>query len=50
VGEIDLPHLVGLFGGEADVGRFRFLLRLRNDQPGPLQDAPYCVVASETVS
>jgi hypothetical protein len=40
VGEIDLPHFVGLLGGETDVGRFGFLLRLRGDQPGPLQDAP----------
>ena len=29
VGEVGLPHLVGLFGGEPDMGRFRFLLRLR---------------------
>jgi hypothetical protein len=42
VGEVDLPHLVGLFGGEADVGRFGFLLRLRDDQPGRLQGAPDC--------
>ena len=37
VGEIDLPHFVGLLGGETDVGRFGFLHRCRGDQSGLLQ-------------
>ena len=40
VGEVGLPHFVGLLGGEADVGGFRFLVRLRGDQSGALQGAP----------
>jgi hypothetical protein len=40
VGEINLPHFVGLLSGETDVGRFGFLFRLRDDQPGLLQFAP----------
>ena len=34
VGEVGLPALVRLFGGEADVGGPRSLLRLRGHQPG----------------
>jgi hypothetical protein len=33
VGEVGLPALVGLLGGEPDVGRVRSLLRLRRHQP-----------------
>jgi hypothetical protein len=32
VGEVGLPALVGLLGGEADVGRLRLLLRLGDHQ------------------
>src|SRR5829696_8182197 len=46
--EIGLPHLVGLLGGKGDIGRFRFLLRLRDDQPGPFNVRQ--IVATDTVS
>jgi hypothetical protein len=34
VGEVSLPAFVGLFGGKADVGRFRAFLRAGCDEPG----------------
>jgi hypothetical protein len=36
-----LPHLVGQTGFETDVGRFRTLLRLRDDLPVSGQDPPH---------
>ena len=39
VGEVGLPRLVGLVGLEADVGRLRFLLRLRNHQSSGCESA-----------
>jgi hypothetical protein len=40
VGEVGLPHLIRQFRGEPHIGRFRFLLRLRDEQPSLLQGAP----------
>lgn len=40
VGDVGLPAFVGQRGFEADVGRFRALLRLRGDEAGPFQGAP----------
>jgi hypothetical protein len=33
VGEVGLPAFVGLFGGEANIGRLRPFARRRGDQP-----------------
>jgi hypothetical protein len=40
VGDVGLPAFVGLLGGEAGVGGFGPLVRLRGDEPAGGQDAP----------
>ena len=48
VGEVGLPHLVGLLGGETDVGRLGFFFGSAVINPARLKIRQ--MVASETVS
>ncbi len=40
VGDVELPPLVGLLGGEPQIAAFRPLVRLRGDEPAGREDPP----------